>query len=535
MNKMRKTVMLSLFSGLAVIAAAYGGYGLWNGQPSSEVLQGVEKQDEKGAFQEYVVEAREANWELKAGAEITAWTFNGAVPGSEIRVQEGKRVKVVLKNKLQQPVSIHWHGYPVPNAMDGIPGVTQNAVQPGASFTYEFTASEPGTYWYHSHQDSANQVDRGLYGALVVEPKEQKVKYDREFTLLLDEWSPEMFAASGAGTDHGGHGGGGSKGDDSGKQGSGSHAGTDHSAHSGDNGGASTPVISHDKMMKQMYSIFTVNGKAGSEVEPLQVKKGEKIKLRLINAGYQTHQLNLTNQTFKITHIDGQALQSSPDVSGSLLAIAPGERYDVELTAGANFGILCANDSQAKGDMAVHVEVDGNDSHDYAAPAVELSPLDITAYGKAAPVNINVNYDVETTLLLNNKVIQKDGAAQEVYTINGNIHPDIPPLQVKKGQQVKVTMTNEGTSDHPMHLHGHFFQVLQKDGRPLEGNPLLKDTLNVKPGETYVVAFVADNDGNWMFHCHDLHHAAAGMMTTVKYEGYQPSFVPDPKAGNKSE
>nr|WP_232463314.1 multicopper oxidase family protein [Tumebacillus avium] len=518
MNKMSKTIMLSLFSGLAVIAAAYGGYDVLTKQASTEVLQGVEKQDAQGAYQEYVVEAREAKWELKAGEKISAWTFNGSVPGSELRVQEGERVKVVLKNTLEQPVSIHWHGYPVPNAMDGIPGVTQNAVQPGASFTYEFTATVPGTYWYHSHQDSATQVDRGLYGALVVESKEQKVKYDREFTLLLDEWSTEMLGAEQEATGHSGHGGG-------------TTSGMDHSGHSD----TSAPALSHDEMMQQMYNIFTVNGKAGGEIEPLQVKKGEKIKLRLINAGFQTHQLNLTNQTFKITHLDGQPLQSSPDVSGALLAIAPGERYDVELTAGANFGILCANDSPAKADMAVHVEVDGNDSHEYAAPAVELSPLDITAYGKAASVNANVKYDLETTLLLNNKVVHKDGKSQEVYTINGNIHPDIPPLRVKKGQVVKVAMTNEGTSDHPMHLHGHFFQVLSKNGQPLQGTPLLKDTLNVKPGETYEVAFTADNDGNWMFHCHDLHHAAAGMMTTVEYDGYQPGFVPDPKAGNRSE
>ena len=102
---------------------------------------------------------------------MTAWTFNGSVPGPEIRVKEGENVKIKLKNELPEPVTIHWHGLPVPNNMDGIPGVTMNAVQPGKSFTYEFKATVPGTYWYHSHQNSADQVDKGLYGSLIVEKK----------------------------------------------------------------------------------------------------------------------------------------------------------------------------------------------------------------------------------------------------------------------------------------------------------------------------------------------------------------------------
>lgn len=120
-----------------------------------------------------------------------------------------------------------------------------------------------------------------------------------------------------------------------------------------------------------------------------------------------------------------------------------------------------------------------------------------------------------------------------VFTINGETYPDIKPLNVKKGDKVKVTMVNKGSSDHPMHLHGHFFQVLSKDGKALTGSPLVKDTLNVKPGESYVVAFEADNPGEWMFHCHDLHHAAAGMVNSVLYEGHQ-KFVEDPTVGNKA-
>ncbi|MFD2171660.1 multicopper oxidase family protein [Tumebacillus lipolyticus] len=564
---MRKTILISALCGGAIIAASFVGYRLIE-QKTTEVMQGVEKQDERGAYREFVLKAQAESWQLKAGVEkITAWTFGGTVPGAELRIQEGQRVKVVLQNSLAQPVSIHWHGYPVPNEMDGIPGVTQNAVQPGASFTYEFTASVPGTYWYHSHQDSANQVDRGLYGALIVEPKAESTTYDRDYTLILDEWSPEMLAAggesgaSGGGMDHSQHGANSKADQGEGKQGgSSTGANADHSQHGANSnagqgdgkqgessaganadhsqhgGSESAPAVDHDAMMQQMYNIYTVNGKAGDQIKPLQVKTGEKVKLRLINAGYQTHQINLANQPFRITHVDGQPLLGSPEVSDQLLAIAPGERYDLELISkGDNFPILCANRSTASQDMTVHVEVDGKKDRAYSLPPGELPLLDITKYGQAKPIDQNVAYDVERKLTLDNKVIEKDGAQETVYTIDGQVYPDIAPLQVQKGQQVKLTMTNVGTVDHPMHLHGHFFQVLRKDGKPLQGSPLLKDTLNVRPGETYEVAFVANNDGNWMFHCHELHHAAAGMMTTVQYRGYRPHFTPDPNAGNISE
>lgn len=130
--------------------------------------------------------AKEEKQKLSNGVIVPVWTFNGSSPGPEIRVKKGEKVKVTLKNELSAPVSIHWHGYPVPNNMDGIPGVTQDAVESGKSFTYEFEANVPGTYWYHSHQDSVNQLDRGLYGALIVEDTNEK--YDKDYTLMLDEW-----------------------------------------------------------------------------------------------------------------------------------------------------------------------------------------------------------------------------------------------------------------------------------------------------------------------------------------------------------
>ncbi|MBL0385570.1 multicopper oxidase family protein [Tumebacillus sp. ITR2] len=448
---------------------------------------------------------------LKDGVQFEAWTYGGSVPGSQIRVTEGDTVRVTLKNNLPDPTSIHWHGLPVPNAMDGIPGVTQNAVKPGESFTYEFTATTPGTYWYHSHQKSAEQEDMGLYGTIIVDPKNPTVKYDKDVTLVLDEWmAGSNNSMSGmSGMDHSNMSG---------------MSGMDHSSMN------MSGNASHDEMMKQMYNLFTVNGAAGSKIQPINLKAGERVKLRFVNAGFQTHLINLHNQPFKITDTDGQPIQVPTELKNELVAIAPGERYDIEFTASDSFTVDDYNDSAAAEDINIPVIVGGKKPQMEHTSNDKLSTVDLTKYG-AKETPKDQKYNKEFQMILNNS---KDASGEEKYTINGQVFPDIPPLTVKKDDWVKVTFKNVGTSDHPMHLHGHFFQVLTKNGQPLQSD-IMKDTLNVRPGEEYVIAFQANNDGDWMFHCHDLHHAAAGMMTELKYEGYKPSFTPDASANNMPE
>jgi len=454
---------------------------------------------------EFTLTAKAGNQELGPGKILPVWTFNNSVPGPEIRVKQGDTVKITLKNELPEPISIHWHGYPVPNAMDGVPGVTQNAVQPGQSFTYTFQATVPGTYWYHSHQDSANQVDRGLYGAFVVEPKDE-AEVDRDYTLILDEWISTGMSMSGGNM-------------------SGSMSGMDH----GNMGN-----MQHNM---NMYDLYTINGKSGALVDKLPVKQGEKVRIRLINAGYITHQIHLHGHEFKITAIDGQPLNNPGVLKDQVVAVAPGERYDIEFEADnpGQWFIEAHGDNEAvKGMKAVVAYEGGAGGTDQPNEKAQLAAVDLTRYGQPATANFTLDqkYTLEYTMYLNTET--QNG--QTVYTINGKTFPNTEPIQVKKGDTVKVRIVNNSkTDDHPMHLHGHFFQVLSKNGKPFEGAPIIKDTLNLKPGDEYVVAFRADNEGNWMFHCHDLHHASAGMVTEVQYTDYQPHFTPDPKAGNKPE
>lgn len=481
--------------------------------------------------------AKETSWELNKDTEIDAWAYNGVVPGSQIRVKQGDIVRVKLTNDLKELTSIHWHGYPVPNNMDGIPGVTQNSLRPGESFTYEFEAKIPGTYWYHSHQDSANQLDKGLYGTLVVEGKDES-QYQRDYTLVLDEWNTASMGMNHdamSGMDHG------------------NMSGMDHSSMSGmDHGsmnmqGASSNMANmnpnepvgkmHDEMMKAMYTTYSVNGKSGDAIEPLEMAKGEKVRLRFVNAGYQSHILDLKDQAYTIISSDGQDIAKPEIIKGKPFVIAPGERYDIELVSDsdANWFITSDDDSPAAKQMVIPVKMKGASTTVAAQMATtNVEPVDITTYGEKVQnaSSSNTAYDVSYEMLLGEKPGQS--AMDPKFTINGQTFPSIPPINVKQGDRVKVTLTNQGSSNHPMHLHGHFFQVVSKNGKPLTGAPLIKDTLNVKPGETYEVVFIADNPGDWMFHCHDLHHASAGMVTSVHYDGYK-SFVPDSSIGNKGD
>jgi FtsP/CotA-like multicopper oxidase with cupredoxin domain len=464
--------------------------------------------------------AKEAVNQFDSKHKFTVWTFNGSVPGPIIKVKQGEKVTIHLKNELPKPVTIHWHGFPVPNSQDGIPGVTQNAVQPGKTYTYQFVASVPGTYWYHSHQDSVNQLDKGLYGALIVEGQNEE-KVDKDYTLVLDDW-----ISSGKTMDEMG--------------GMSEMSGMDMSGNNKKDSSNSSMDMSSMNMgdNMSMYDLYTINGKSGDSIPPLKVKKGDKVRIRLINAGYITHKIHLHGHDFKVISTDGNPINNPSILKEQLINVAPGERYDIEFTAnnpGDWYLESHDTDQKAAKNMIAKIQYEGsNNTTDKRNYQESLPSFDLTKYGEnsKAEFTLNQKYIVEYTMELNTGM-DKNGM---VYTINGKTYPNTVPINVKKGDLVKVTLNNLSKNvDHPMHLHGHTFQVLSKNGKPLSGSPILKDTINLKPGDEYVVAFKANNPGDWMFHCHDLHHASAGMVTEVKYDGFKPSFKIDPNAGNMPE
>jgi manganese oxidase len=239
----------------------------------------------------YRLEAKPVRWQILEGTRVTAWTYNGTVPGPEIRVPYGQRVRVVVKNNLPEPTAVHWHGIAVPNAMDGVPGVTQKAIQPGATFTYTFRAipagrdSKGGTFLYHSHYDEDRQVGLGLSAPLVIVPP-KATRYDVERTLMFTEWNLNSMT------------------------------------------GATRPPMD---MAGLLPNYFTINGKSYPATEPISVKRGQTVLLRLIGGGQFVHPMHLHGTDFTVVAKDGHPLAQS--YAADVIDVAPGERYDIAIKA----------------------------------------------------------------------------------------------------------------------------------------------------------------------------------------------------------
>ena len=254
---------------------------------------------------EFHLEAGEFRWEYAKGSSVHAWGYNGQVPGPEIRVMEGDRVRVVLTNNLPEATSMHWHGIDVPYTQDGVPGFSQVATKPGETRVYEFEAKPAGTRFYHTHGSShgteAMQLDMGLAGAFIIEPK-NFTRPDKDITLILDEW------AVGAG-------------------------GTNMAATMGHDMGDAAPSAGVGHAMMD-YGVFTVNGRTFPDVPAISVKEGERVRLRLINAGTSTiHPMHLHGHQFKVTATDGNPVPLAAQLTKNTIALNPGETYDIEFVA----------------------------------------------------------------------------------------------------------------------------------------------------------------------------------------------------------
>jgi plastocyanin len=252
-----------------------------------------------GQVREFRLVARPGRWEVAPGTVMEAWTYNGQVPGPELRVREGDLVRVVVKNALPVPTTIHWHGVDLDWRMDGPPGVNQDPIEPGKTFVYEFVAYPAGTRIYHSHVDPNIQMELGLYGALIIEPREpEPVQYDREYTYLLDELAVDFTTRVALGK-------------------------TDLPMSQYGNGRGGT----------LLYDLFLMNGRAGSAIPPLMLKAGERVRVRLINVGSLPHAMHTHGHIFKIVATDGNPVPPAAQWRKDTILVGPGERYDLEITA----------------------------------------------------------------------------------------------------------------------------------------------------------------------------------------------------------
>ncbi|QOY36873.2 multicopper oxidase family protein [Anaerobacillus isosaccharinicus] len=445
----------------------------------------------------FAIEAIEGQWQYSSDRVTRAWMYNGKLPGEEIRVNEGDEVELRFLNSLPEPTALHLHGLPIVNEMDGVPGITQSVIQPGEEFIYSFTATIPGTYWYHSHENSAEQLFRGMYGAIIIEENNKK-EYAIDQVVFISEWSAmleEMY--------------------DETEQNGESH-GNAHGASHASHGNGNSIELPHNEMMNEMYDTVVINGKAEADISSFVVKEGDSNRLRFINSGLYTQTITIPNHEFKITHYDGQPVNEPTFITNEILLIAPGERYDVEINlnnAGA-WGIeIYAEANEEKLYTILPLVYEGYENERLQINNEPLSTFDITKYGQSQQIERINNVTKEFEMIL----ASNDG--DDTFTINGKKAPDLEVYEIEEGDVIKMTIRNNSRVDHPMHSHGHFFYVISKNGAAVQGSPIFKDTLNIKPDETYEIVLIADNPGKWVFHCHELHHAESGMISLIDYAG----------------
>lgn len=278
-----------------------------------------------GKIKQYVLEAKEADWEIMPGVVVKAITYNGQVPGPTIDVTEGDLVRITLKNNLKLTTSIHWHGMHLPNKEDGVPNVTQKSIQPGQSYTYEFLAGHAGTYMYHPHNNSVEQIDNGLYGAFIIRPQDtsNQPNFDKEYTFVLGGWNvpqenidrTKMLEAMNSTNNQG-------------MEGNMGHAGMANEGEQPENSGGMDSEISMGGMD---YNFWTINGKAFPATPEIKAGSGDRIRIRLINISNNNHPMHLHGTDFRVIAEDGHPL-TQPRILNTI-DVAPGKTFDIELLA----------------------------------------------------------------------------------------------------------------------------------------------------------------------------------------------------------
>lgn len=433
------------------------------------------------------------------GQPIEATLVNSVLPGPDIRYREGDMFRVLVNNGLTVPASVHWHGMIVPNYMDGVPDITQYPIAPGGSVLYEYPLRQSGTYWYHSHYQFQEQT--GLSGPLIVEAKNEPHAYDHDVVVFMSDWldqPPESVVPQLR---------------------------------------MQQPPTAATKMRKPggypfpggkpfevdiYYPGYLVNGKPDTDPWKLQVKRGDRVRLRLINGSAATFfRVSLDDHELQIIAADGQPIEP---ISVSDIVVGAAERYDVLVTIGES------------GSFTFHAAALGTNLQAIAViytvgatPKPNKNKPNLTGKSGGAADYAALKSPFKTTLP-DGPVRQFDIALggqmmKYLWTMAGKLYAeqfspdgDAEPLTIKFGERVRIRFTNTTMMYHPMHLHGHFFRVLPRPAAWEAPSAPLKDSIAVGPMQNVDIEFFADNPGKWFFHCHNLYHMAAGMARVMQYE-----------------
>ncbi|MFE1288859.1 multicopper oxidase family protein [Streptomyces sp. NPDC058751] len=498
--------------------------------PSGSAVAAAEKKRKgTGRTHEVTLTAAPAVLDLGGGIMARSWAFDGRAPGREIRLSAGDTLAAELSNQLpdKTATSIHWHGIAMRNDMDGVPPVTQQTVRAGANFTYRFITDAPGTYFFHPHVGV--QLDRGLYAPLIVEDPEEPLSYDDEWVVVLDDWVDGVTGTPDEVLAELRHGMGGM--DMGGDSGSNGHAGHDMDDMGGmdmgeDPSPSSASPTSGGMPMKFMltgagsellggdagdvkYPHHLVNGRVPADPAVYHGKPGRRLRLRIINAGGDTaYRLALGGHKLTVTHTDGFPVE---DQEVDALLIGMGERYDVLVTLGDGvFPLVALAEGKDAAGMALVRTAPGSAPKETVRPR-ELSGRILTASRLRAADDVRLPSKKVDQV---HRVELTGGMGKYDWAINGKpfdmADPTANPLTIEEGRRVRLDFVNTTEMWHPMHLHGHTYQLGDAGPR--------KDTAIVLPKKRLSVLFDADNPGQWMLHCHNAYHGEVGMMALVAYQ-----------------
>ena len=411
-----------------------------------------------------------------SGTTVHVWTYNGGLPGPLIKARVGDRLIVHFRNELDEPTTVHWHGVRVPIEMDGVPEISQPEVKKGESFTYDFVVRDAGLYWYHPHVRSAAQVGFGLFGALLVEDPEDGVGVEDQVTIVLSDIG---FDAKGR-------------------------------LEPADSGGSAGMVFGREG------DYVLANGR---HRPTLRARPGAPQRWRIVNAAKSRFfYLDLDGQPFTVIGSDG-GIHERPDQTDILL-VTPGERVDVIVTpkgkAGTPLPLRAMLYNRGYGSVEYRAVEEVLTIEFSKEPPIVAKPVTVTRAIAPASIEGATPVDVVLTLppMKNNK---------SEFQVNGVPFWKAKPYAAKLGEKQLWIVKNESDWDHPFHLHGFFFQVIDDKGQPVR--PLAwKDTVNVPMKSTVRLLVVFDErPGEWMFHCHILDHADGGLMGTVLVGDVKPA------------
>jgi len=419
-----------------------------------------------GRVRSFDLVAAEAELPVAGQEHLRVWAYNGQVPGPTLRVRLGDTVRVNFTNRLPQETTIHWHGVRVPNGMDGVPHLTQPPVQPGEHFVYEFTPKDAGTFWFHPHVRSSEQVERGLYGVLVVED-ESPPPYSQDVVWVLDDWmldeTGQIFP----------------------------QFNTPHD-------------LAHDG---RWGNTITVNGRTDGV---LVARPGERIRLRLVNsANGRVFKPDLGALSAEVVAVDGLYARAPFPYAG--FELAPGNRLDldIQIPSASIVPVMVVDRFYPPLPHALAtVRVEGEPVAPASFPSPAHASVPRWKEGLALPVTKQFRLNA-----------RRGGPLGLEWTINdqafaGHDHDAPPALTLSRDRFAHLQFTNESFRLHPIHIHGMFFRLLARNGAAVD-EPFFRDTVLVHAKETVDIGVVPEDVGRWMMHCHILEHAEAGMMTTV--------------------